>query len=141
MSWKDILKNEDEEMDEPEIGQFSWGEAFSKYGFEDGYYSGYSYDVAQTLIDAGYEVYHMEITGHNERITAIYKDGKKVWNLLDYGSYPDNEADAVRNIPKEIEDILDKEYPNGLPKEKEVYDEKNPTREQVKQKYHLRNKR
>ena len=127
----DILKNKDEEMDEPEIGQFSWGEAFSKYGMEDGYYSGYSYDVAQTLIDAGYEVYHMEMTGHNERITAIYKDGKKVWDA----------DDGVRNIPKEIEDILDKEYPNGLPKEKEVYDEKNPTREQVKQKHHLRNKR
>ena len=119
MSWEDILKNEDE----VKVGQFSWDEAFTKYGMEDGYYSGYSYDVAQTLIDAGYEVYHMEMTGHNERITAIYKDDKKVWNVSE---------DGVRNIPKEIEDILDKEYPNGLPKEKEVYDEKNPTREQVK---------
>ena len=131
MSWKDILKNEDEEMDEPEIGQFHWASAFSKYGFEDGHYSDLNYDVAQTLIDAGYEVSHYLITHHNERITAIYKDGEKVWI----------DADGVRNIPKEIEDILDKEYPNGLPKEKEVYDEKNPTREQAKQKYHLRNKR
>ena len=120
MSWEQILKNK--ETDEPKMGQFSWDEAFTKYGMEDGYYSGYSYDVAQTLIDAGYEVYHMNVTGHNERITAIDKDGKKVWNS----------DDGVRNIPKEIVDILDKEYPNGLPKEKEVYDEKNPTREQVK---------
>ena len=119
MTWKDILKSDDN----VEGGPYDWGDAFVKYGMDDGYYMSFTYDVVETLEQAGYEVYQMEITGHNERITQIYKDDKIVYD-----------DDGPRQLPQEIKDLLDKEYPNGLPKEKEVYDEKNPTREQVRQK-------
>lgn len=119
MSWMDILKSDDN----VEGGPYDWSEAFVKYGMDDGRYVRFTYDVVETLERAGYEVYQMEITGHNERITQIYKDDKIVYD-----------DDGPRQLPQEIKDLLDKEYPNGLPKEKEVYDEKNPTREQVRQK-------
>ena len=58
MAWKDILKSDDK-YDKVKVGDFNWEDAFHKYGMDDGYYMSFTYDVVETLEQAGYEVHQM----------------------------------------------------------------------------------
>ena len=74
MSWMDILKNEDEEMDEPEKGQFSWDEAFTKYGMEDGAFKELSDEVAEFIESLGYTIRMTNAVTHNTYINTVMRD-------------------------------------------------------------------
>tara|TARA_B110000444_G_scaffold259904_1_gene305150 strand:+ start:156 stop:509 length:354 start_codon:yes stop_codon:yes gene_type:complete len=106
MSWKDILKNEMAENTE-EDDSYYWQGAFSKFGFGDGWDSDYSYEVLKFLEGKGYEVGMGVTGGHNDYIEIIHKDGKEVFKN-------DRKSNSVeRDLPSEITDLLDAQFPNG----------------------------
>lgn len=101
MSWKNILKNTEED------DSYYWQGAFSKFGFGDGWDAEYSYEVQKFLEGKGYEVGMGVTGGHNDYIEIIHKDGKEVFkNDRKINS-------AERDLPSEITDLLDAKFPNG----------------------------
>ena len=108
MSWKDILKNEMAENTE-EDDSYHWQDAFSKFGFGDGWDAEYSYEVKKFLEGKGYEVGMGETGGHNDYIEIIHKDGKEVFK----NDRKSNNVGGMFSGNAEITDLLDAKFPNG----------------------------
>ena len=91
MSWKKILKNkvptfeETGAFDEPEDNEdYTWDEAFSKFGFGDGRNGDLTDVVAEFIESLGYKVGITTTGAHNDYIHLIInKDGENVYNKED----------------------------------------------------------
>lgn len=85
---------------------WTWEEAFDKFGFNDGDGQVMTGTVVDVLEDAGYEV--ITFGGiHNEFITSITKDGvEQIPESTDLGY-----EDPRYYLPKEIIDLLDTKLP------------------------------
>ena len=75
MSWKNILKYDD---------NYTWDEAFSKFGFGDGRNKDLTDVVVKFIEGLGYEVGITSTGPHNDYIHLIInKDGENVYNKED----------------------------------------------------------
>ncbi|MGC1507127.1 hypothetical protein [Ketobacter sp.] len=90
---------------------FDWGDAFDKFGFDDGTGLVRTYEVAYCLERAGYKTAIGHYGIHNIVINSIKLDSIELLPLHDptirYGYTP-----ARAYLPKDIIDILDKAFPN-----------------------------
>jgi hypothetical protein len=91
MSWKKILKNkvptfeETGAFDEPEDDEdYTWDEAFSKFGFSDGRNKDLTDVVVKFIEGLGYEVGITSTGPHNDYIHLIInKDGENIYSKGD----------------------------------------------------------
>ena len=91
--------------------EWSWEEAFQKFGFGDGDGNVFTADVAAVLRAAGYGVEHHVWGVHNDVILAITKDGA---NLIP----PDAKVgydNPRRYLPQPIVKLLDEKLPSTAP--------------------------
>lgn len=86
--------------------QWSWEEAFDKFGFMDGDGLVETQTVADVLIDAGFEVVVEEWGMHNTVITHIRKEGVEQIPDTAIVGYDDPRV----YLPKQIVLLLDKEF-------------------------------
>ncbi len=94
------------------IEPFDWGDAFYKFGFDDGDGLVRTYEVAHCLEQAGYQTGIGNYGIHNTVINSIKLDNQELLPLHDmhirYGYTP-----AREYLADEIINILDKAFPKG----------------------------
>lgn len=87
---------------------WKWEEAFDKFGFGDGDGQIETWQVADALTDAGYEV-EIEAWGlHNTIITSIKKAGKEI---IPHDTCILGYDDPREFLPQDIVKLLDKALP------------------------------
>jgi len=86
---------------------WSWTEAFDKFGFNDGDGIVMTGHVAETLSKAGYTVRSEPWGIHNITISSIQRDGLElIPENIEYGY-----DDPLDYLPKDIIDLLNTAYP------------------------------
>lgn len=90
---------------------WNWEEAFCKFGFMDGDGQVETWNVADTLTEAGYEVTVHEWGCHNTIITQIKRNGvEKISEQVTVGY-----DDPRDYLPARIVKLLDKNFPSEVP--------------------------
>jgi len=92
--------------------QWSWREAFDKFGFGDGDGQVETYQVEAVLRQAGYDVETQQWGLHNTVITSIRRDGKELIGY-DKPGVTVGYDDPRCYLPDDIIDLLDRELPDG----------------------------
>ena len=99
------------------IIEWSWEEAFSKWGFNDGDGIVMTDEVAKAIRELGYEVEVGAWGIHNTVITSIkHKDGfdlsGDVLSVIEYNQFA---GDDIRNhLSPSLVEYLDQKFPDGM---------------------------
>jgi len=89
------------------IAEWTWEEAFDKFGFRDGESQVMTHEVVAVLEKAGYEVRSWQWGCHNEIIIEIAKDGVQLIPAKAKIGYDDPRD----YLPSKIVTLLDRELP------------------------------
>ena len=97
------------------IIEWSWEEAFSKWGFNDGDGVVMTYEVADAIAELGYEVEADTWGAHNTVITSIkHEDGfdlsGDVLSLIEYNQFTGD--DIREHLPASLTEHLDRTFPD-----------------------------